>query len=171
MKYVLVMCLAMAFLISGKAVWAANDIFGTTPIKYVTWDGTQWSATIQDITLQTTIGINGIEVGHTITDPDFRHVENGTKDSDPLRRSDYMDYIADNGTHWRAWIHTHDHNIEFEHCPESGDHNHHGCHSDTIINFRTWDGTCERGTLHPIPTPGPTDSVPVNITFQPIPCH
>ena len=143
------------------------DTFGTIQIKYVTWDGTKWAAAIQDITRQADFNIIGIQVGFNVIDPDFQHVEVEGQDTDPVRRSDHMDYIANDGSNWSCKIHAHsDGSINFEHWPQGG-----GSHDDTVINFRTWDGTCLQGTLHNFAPPGDSDSVPVNITFASFPCN
>jgi hypothetical protein len=141
-----------------------DDKWGTTKIQYVTWDGSQWAAQIQLLTMS--LGNLGV------IDPDFAHVENGNQDTDPVRRSSNLDYIADNGTYWSCWIHTHDEGwAEFEHCPKGcsqGDDD--CCHRARIIRFRTWDGTCLQGTLQNFQPPNSIDGVPLGIVFEEIPC-
>lgn len=167
------MAAAVVLLLSANNRVSA-DTWGTLQIKYVTWDGTQWTATIQNIVRQAKYGINNIEVGHSIIDPDFKHYENGNKDTDPQRQSDHIDYIADNGTDWTAKIHTKDGVAYWEHCPHPSG----SCHYDPDkkgpyghIRFQTWDGTCLQGTLQPLgPVPDKDPGTPVNITFESIPC-
>jgi len=157
---------------------AQADTFGTTPIKYVTWNGVQWSGYIQNIVVQASFNLNGVvNLGTSVIDPDFHHVENGTQDQPTDRRANYMDYVSNDGGHWRATIQAHnDGTARFFHCPQNSvppnTYNIGACHYDTIINFLTWDGTCLTGTLNgfTMPASGNDPGSPVNVTFQPIPC-
>ena len=148
----------------------AADTFGTIAIEYVTWDGSEWSGYIQDITRQADISIVGIEVGYIVIDPDFKHVARNPAQQNPERRSNYLDYIANDGSNWRCWIHAHnDGSIEFEHRSSNDLDDSDAARKGAVINFRTWDKTCLEGTLHEFEVPGQGSS-PVDITFTPIAC-
>jgi len=114
-------------------------------------------------------GINGMEVAHSVIDPDFTSTSRDPNHDRPVRRDNYITYLADNGTHWKAYINAHqDGSINFKHCPENSN----DCHPDVHIRFRTWDGTCRQGTLHnfQVPADGKDPGSTVNITFEVIPC-
>ncbi len=80
-------------------------------MKYVGWNGSQWTA--------------------KIVDGQFLHAPNG--DFNQAHPADILNYRGWDGTNWTAQIS----NGVFRHAP-NGDFNR--AHTDTILNYRTWDG-------------------------------
>ena len=135
-------------------------------IQYVNWDGSLWTATLQDVSVE--IGIGGIVVA--VIDPDFHHV---SKDGGGNEHDDkWMHYVADNGQHWACQCHAHNQDdsvsLTFEHF--RADNLDDSDHEDHNIRFHTWDGTCRQGTLNRIAMPTQGHGVPVDLSFEVIPC-
>ncbi len=136
--------------------------------QYVTWDGSQWTATLQDISVE--IGIEGIVVA--VIDPDYYHVPRVPDASHQPHSDKIINYIADTGQLWQDQCHAHDQgdhvSLTFEHFRASDTG--HSDHEDNIICFKTWDGTCRKGTLLNIPMPSVGNPVPVDMTIDVYPC-
>jgi hypothetical protein len=172
-RTVFVLTLALTLNLAAQTTRPKGSPFPTNsnPMKYVAWDGTLWSGYVQAVARQ--VSVDGL--GISVIDPDFWHVSGDGKGQD--HRDGRMGYIADNGTHWSAWIHSSsegDHvDLQFEHCPAGCNQGGSCCHKANIIKFRTWGGSCQQGTLSSIGMPdenGRNANVPIKIAYSPIPC-
>ena len=114
-------------------------------IEYLTWNGQRWKASLEDLKTYGGAGVGFIN-------PSFHHHrEDGTYS----HKDEWIQYIADNGTHWRAKCRSHSQaslNVmakftfdHYEHENGSVDH------SDTDIRFRGWDGNNYKAYIADIP--------------------
>jgi len=107
-------------------------------IEYTTWNGKNYTASLQDVSTRVTFGIGGVGVKTTI-DPDFHHVgPNDTHDDK------WIQYIAWNGENWASQCHSHTDPIDggvsfsFEHFRFGATDSD---HEDGTITFIAWDGS------------------------------
>jgi len=105
-------------------------------IQYTNWDGTQWTASLQNVSAQVNVG--GLAM--TVIDPDFHHVGFQNQHDD-----EWIHYIAWDGRHFASKCHSHldqasgTVTFTFEHFKEPDlDH---ADHEDDTIGFIAWDGS------------------------------
>lgn len=123
-------------------------------IRYRTWDGKLWMARMENLDTQSG--------GTQWRDPRFLHHYSDGKYS---HTDEWIQYIADNGTHWKAKCHAHSRfhggaYFTFEHfLGNAGGAD----HEDREIRFQDWEGNGHKLYIADIPSGTPP---PIKLYFQ-----